>query len=93
MVQDEVALDASYEDVREAVKELKKEFPTLFEKAKEGDKPGTKPPIPGSAPKGKPPTPAGDNETAYDAGARRFRERNQNKRGFNPLEKKPTQDA
>lgn len=95
MVEAELALDASTEDCREAVKELKKEFPQLFEKAKDDGKtpPGAKPPIPGSAPKGKPPAPAGDNESDYDRGVRRARERNQNKRGFNPLDPKPRQDA
>lgn len=82
----DVALDASYDDVREAVKQLKTEFPALFEKAKDDGK-GKKPPLPGSAPSGKPPAPTGNQESKLDAGRRRFQEANKNKRGFSPLDK------
>lgn len=87
----DVALDASYDDVKEAVAELAKDFPALFEAVKDDGKP--KPPkLPGSAPSGKPPAPTGDNESKMAAGARRFHEQQDRKRGYNPLDK-TKQDA
>lgn len=89
----DVASDASYEDVREAVKDLKKDFPSLFEEAKDDGK-NKKPPLPGSAPSGRPPTPPSDNESAFERGQRRFADEAKKRRGFNPFEKKnTTQDA
>lgn len=87
----DVETDASYDDVKEAVAELAKEFPALFEAPKDDGK--TKPPkLPGSAPSGKPPAPTGDNESKLAAGARRFHEMQDKKRGYNPLDK-TKQDA
>lgn len=87
----DVALDASYDDVKEAVAELAKDFPALFEAVKDDGK--TKSPkLPGSAPSGKPPAPTGDNESKMAAGARRFHELQDRKRGYNPLDK-TKQDA
>lgn len=86
----DVPLDASLDDVKEAVAELAKEFPALFAEVKDDGK-GKPPRLPGSAPSGKPPAPVGDNEGGLAAGARRFKEQAAKRTGFNPLAKK--QDA
>lgn len=83
----DVALEASYDDVKDAVKELKKEFPALFAEVKD-DGTGKPPKLPGSAPSGKPPAPTGDTESKMDVGAKRFQDQQARRRGYNPLDKK-----
>lgn len=85
-----VAADASYDDVREAVKELAKNFPGLFAAKEIDDKTG-KPKVPNSDPKSSPTKP-GAGEDLYEAGKVRARKLYDKRQGFDPLAPKAARE-